>query len=100
MSKSNILLTKVDLVDMVAKDLKITKTLTDDVISKTIDLIIAHTAKGSEIRLTGFGTFHKVQRAARDGINPKTKAKIKIPAQASPAFKVGKTFKETVKAHK
>lgn len=41
-----------------------------------------------------FGTFKLQKRAARDGINPKTKEKIKIPASKSMAFKASKSIKE------
>ncbi|MFZ1627120.1 MAG: HU family DNA-binding protein, partial [Candidatus Moraniibacteriota bacterium] len=36
-------------------------------------------------------------RAAREGINPQTKAKIMIPAMTVPKFTAGKGLKEAVK---
>ena len=45
---------------------------------------------------TGFGTFKAVKKAARTGINPATKAQIKIPAKVAPAFKAGKALKDAV----
>jgi DNA-binding protein HU-beta len=36
-------------------------------------------------------------RKARKGINPKTKAPLKIPARKVPVFKAGKKLKDAVK---
>ena len=55
-------------------------------------------ASGQDVRLPGFGTFEVRERAAREGINPRTKEPIHIPASKQPAFKPGKTLKEAVNA--
>ena len=52
--------------------------------------------KGDKIQLVGFGTFEVSKRAAREGKNPQTGAKIKIPAAKVPKFKAGKALKDTV----
>ena len=46
--------------------------------------------------LVGFGTFEVKERAAREGINPRTKEKIEIPSSKLPSFKAGKALKEIV----
>jgi DNA-binding protein HU-beta len=48
------------------------------------------------VQLIGFGTFTVTKRAARAGVNPKTKAKIHIPATKSIRFKAGSKFKEKI----
>ena len=53
--------------------------------------------KGGTVDLNGFGKFTVKKRAARNGINPLTKEKIKIKACKVPAFKASKTLKEIVK---
>ena len=50
--------------------------------------------KGDDVSLIGFGTFTKVRRAARTGINPATGEKIKIKAKTLPKFRPGKAWKE------
>jgi DNA-binding protein HU-beta len=50
--------------------------------------------KGDDVALVGFGTFTKVKRAARTGVNPSTGEKIKIKAKTLPKFRPGKAFKE------
>lgn len=62
-----------------------------------IDTITDELRKGNKVTLTGFGTFKVSNRAAREGINPQTKAKIMIPAMTVPKFTAGKTLKEAVK---
>ena len=52
--------------------------------------------KGDKVSLVGFGTFSTVKRAAREGRNPQTNQKIKIPAATIPKFKPGKKLKEAV----
>lgn len=51
---------------------------------------------GDSIGLIGFGTFEVRTRAARDGRNPQTGAKIKIPKKKVPAFKAGKKLRDAV----
>ncbi|PIZ26843.1 MAG: DNA-binding protein HU, partial [Chloroflexi bacterium CG_4_10_14_0_8_um_filter_46_9] len=53
--------------------------------------------KGEEVVLTGFGTFSAKQRAARQGVNPRTGEKIQIPAVTVPKFKAGKALKDALK---
>ena len=59
-----------------------------------IDVVTDQLRKGNKVTLTGFGTFKVSNRAAREGINPQTKAKITIPAMTVPKFTAGKTLKE------
>ncbi len=51
---------------------------------------------GDKVQLVGFGTFEVRERAARTGLNPRTKEAVEIPASKVPAFKAGKALKETV----
>ncbi len=51
-----------------------------------------------EIQITGFGKFYVQERAARQGINPQTKAKINIPASKVPKFTAGNALKESLKS--
>ena len=47
--------------------------------------------------LAGFGTFSVKTRAARTGLNPRTKETIEIPESKVPAFKAGSALKDAVK---
>ena len=52
---------------------------------------------GEKVQLVGFGTFEVKERAARTGINPRTKQKIEIAAAKAPVFKAGQGFKDAIK---
>jgi DNA-binding protein HU-beta len=67
-------------------------------INLLVDQINEILAGGGQVRIAGLGTFKVAQRAARNGVNPKTGEKIKIPATVAPTFKFASTVKDTVKA--
>ncbi|MFC1852133.1 HU family DNA-binding protein, partial [candidate division CSSED10-310 bacterium] len=52
---------------------------------------------GDKVTFVGFGSFSVVKRKAREGRNPRTGKKIKIPATKVPKFSAGKALKEAVK---
>lgn len=53
-------------------------------------------AAGERVTLTGFGTFERVERAARTGRNPRTGAAIEIAASATPRFHPGASLRAAV----
>ena len=55
----------------------------------TMSAIVEALKKGEKVQLIGFGTFSVVEKAARKGINPATKAVIEIPAKKVVKFKAG-----------
>ena len=57
------------------------------VVDAIISTVTEEVKKDAEIRLIGFGTFKKAQRAARKGRNPQTGEVIDIAASESLAFK-------------
>ena len=67
------------------------------VIENFIETVTRSIKGGNKVTLTGFGTFKISNRAAREGINPQTKAKIQIPAMSVPKFTAGKALKEAVR---
>ncbi len=72
----------------------ITKKDADHFVATLIDVVKKTVKKGDDVSLIGFGTFSKVRRAARTGVNPATGEKIKIKAKNLPKFKPGKAWKE------
>ena len=89
-------MTKAEFITAVAAKSGMTNTETEAALSAVIDTITDTLAKGEKIQLVGFGTFEVRERAAREGINPQTKKKIKIKATKVPAFKAGSALKEAV----
>ncbi len=85
------------LVHAIVEKTGLTKKDVELVIETMTDTITDELRKGSKVTLTGFGTFKVSNRAAREGINPQTKEKIKIAAMTVPKFTAGKSLKEAVK---
>ena len=85
------------LVDAIAKKNDQSKKDVEMVIEAMTEEITKFIKAGNKVTLTGFGTFKVSNRAAREGINPQTKAKIQIPAMTVPKFTSGKALKEAVK---
>jgi DNA-binding protein HU-beta len=89
-------MTKTDLVDVIAGKAKISKSAALEAVDAITDVITGALKKGDKVTLVGFGTFDVAQRAAREGVNPQTRQKIKIKASKAPRFKAGKALKEAV----
>jgi DNA-binding protein HU-beta len=89
-------MTKTDLVDVIAGKAKITKVAALGAVDAFIESITGALKKGDKVTLVGFGTFDVVKRAAREGVNPQTRQKIKIKASKAPRFKAGKLLKAAV----
>lgn len=52
---------------------------------------------GEKVSILGFGSFSVVEKAARRGVNPKTKQAIDIPARKVVKFKAGADLAKNVK---
>jgi integration host factor subunit beta len=51
---------------------------------------------GDKIEIRGFGSFRTRQRQPRIGRNPKTGARVEVPAKKIPYFKPSKELKDVV----
>lgn len=89
--------TKDQIVDAVATRTDMTKKDVEAFLEALLDEITVQMQKGMKVTFTGFGAFRVLDRAARMGINPKTKERIQIAAMKVPKFTAGKTLKEAVK---
>jgi DNA-binding protein HU-beta len=84
-------------VEQMAKDAGISKAAANKALSSFVDAIKKTLKKkDGKITLVGFGTFAKVRRKARQGVNPATGEKIKIKARNAVRFKAGKSLKDTI----
>lgn len=88
---------KQDFIKVVAADAGLSQDAVSKALSSMIDVITGELKAGNEVNITGFGAFKVSARAARNGVNPRTGASIKIPAMNSPVFRAGKTLKESVR---
>ncbi|PIR73823.1 MAG: HU family DNA-binding protein [Candidatus Moranbacteria bacterium CG10_big_fil_rev_8_21_14_0_10_35_21] len=85
------------LVNSISQKNELSKKDVEAVIEGFTEAVTKALQSGEKVTLTGFGTFKVSNRAAREGINPQTKAKIQIPAMTVPKFTAGKALKEAVR---
>lgn len=89
-------MTKIEFVDAVAKETEWTKKDSEEAINAVIKVITNALVAGEKLSIVGFGTFEVVERAAREGRNPKTGESLMIKACKMPKFKPAKALKELV----
>jgi DNA-binding protein HU-beta len=92
-----IVMTKAELVAKLAEEGKVTKKVATTMLNTLVTTLQSGLKDGGKIRIDGLGTFAVADRKARNGINPQTKAKIKIPATKAPVFRAAKALKDAVK---
>ena len=80
---------KTELVEKIAAGAGLSKVDSKKALDATVAAIKDALVKGDKVALIGFGTFSVAKRPAREGINPATKAKIKIAAKKVAKFKAG-----------
>ena len=87
---------KTELVAAVAAKAELSKKQAEAAVAAVLGAVTDALADGEKVSLVGFGTFEVKERAARTGLNPRTKEKIEIAASKAPAFKAGKALKDAV----
>lgn len=88
---------KQDLARKTAKAANVTIKEAALIIDTAFDAIADTLAEGEKVQISGFGTFEARTRAARTGINPRTKEPVEVKATTTPAFKAGAVLKAKVK---
>ena len=88
---------KTELVAAVAAKAELSKKDAEAAVNAVFDSGKDALAEGDKVSLIGFGTFSVKTRAARTGLNPRTKETIEIPESKVPAFKAGSALKDAVK---
>ena len=88
---------KTQLAAMLAETTGGTKKGAEAAINVLVDKINEVLAGGGQVRIAGLGIFKVSERKARNGVNPKTGEKIKIPASVAPTFRYSSTVKTAVK---
>ena len=90
-------MTKAELVAKIASEGGIIKSQAEKALDGFVSAVSAALSGGDKITLVGFGTFSVAERSQREGRNPRTGEKIKIPASKVVKFKAGKTLIEKIK---
>src|SRR5690242_10304875 len=89
-------MTKADLVEEVIRTTELPRKESEAVVETIFDSIIGALQTDDKIEIRGFGSFRTRQRRGRTGRNPKTGAKVEVPAKKIPFFKPSKELKDYV----
>ena len=87
---------KAELIAAVAEKAGLSKKDTEAAVNAAIDAIVESLVNEDKVQLVGFGSFEMKKRAARTGLNPRTKEPVEIAATQVPVFKAGKALKDAV----
>ena len=87
--KQKRIMNKTELVEKIAAGAGLSKVDAKKALDATVAAIKDALKAGDKVALVGFGTFAVAERPEREGINPATKAKIKIAAKKVAKFKAG-----------
>jgi DNA-binding protein HU-beta len=88
---------KAELVARIAKDSGLTKADANRALDALIVQVTKSLRKGDKVTLVGFGTFLISRRRARNGVNPRTGAPMKIAPRRMPRFAAGKELKAAIR---
>ncbi len=90
-------MTKQEFVDAVADKSGMSKSDAGKAVEAVLETITDTLRRRDAVTFTGFGKFSTSARAARMGVNPRTGAKVMIPATTVPKFSAGSSLKGAVK---
>ena len=89
-------MTKADLIEEVSSLAEVTRKDGEVIVETIFDSIVKSLRAGDKIEIRGFGSFRTRQRKPRVGRNPKTGARVEVPAKKIPFFKPSKELKDLV----
>ena len=87
---------KQDIVKEVADQTNISESQATKAVNAVFAAIQDSLARNEEVSISGFGSFRVVERAGREGRNPRTGEPMTIAARRSPTFKAGTQLKRVV----
>lgn len=91
-------MTKADLIEEVSRAAEMSRKDSELIVESVFESIIRSLRTGEKIEIRGFGSFRTRERKSRVGRNPKTGARVEVPAKKIPYFKPSKELKDVVNA--
>ena len=88
---------KTELIAKIAETAGLSKVDAKKALDAAVEAVKDALVAGDKVQLVGFGTFAVKEQPAREGINPATKAKIKIAAKKVAKFKAGAELADAIK---
>ncbi len=92
--ESRRVLTKMSLVEAVAKAVDLPRGEAEHMVELIFDGIVRALRAGDKIEIRGFGSFRTRQRRGRIGRNPKTGERVDVPPKQIPYFKPSTDLKQ------
>jgi len=89
-------MTKADLIEEVSRAVEMSRKDSEVIVETVFDSIVKTLRSGDKIEIRGFGSFRTRERKSRVGRNPKTGARVEVPAKKIPFFKPSKELKDVV----
>jgi len=89
-------MTKADLIEEVSRVVEFTRKESEIIVEAIFDSVVNALRADDKIEIRGFGSFRTRQRQSRIGRNPKTGARVDVPAKRVPYFKPSKELKDLV----
>ena len=89
-------MTKADLIEEVSRVVEMTRKESEVIVESIFDSIVKALHSGDKVEIRGFGGFRTRHRQPRIGRNPKTGARVEVPAKKIPYFKPAKELKDVV----
>ena len=91
-------MTKQEFVSAIAQRADLSSRDAQKAVDAFLDTISDTLKGGGEVNFTGFGKFSVSNRAARQGVNPRTGERVQIAATKVPKFSAGSQLKAAVKS--
>ena len=92
-------MTKAELIEDVSRVVEMSRKDSEIIVETIFDSIVKSLKAGDKIEIRGFGSFRTRQRKPRIGRNPKTGARVDVPAKKIPYFKPSKELKDLVNTY-
>ena len=89
-------MTKADLIEEVSRAVEMSRKDSEVIVETVFESIVKTLRSGDKIEIRGFGSFRTRERKSRVGRNPKTGARVEVPAKKIPYFKPSKELKDVV----
>ncbi len=89
-------MTKAELIDEVSRVVEMTRKDSEVIVEAIFNSVVQALHSGDKIEIRGFGSFRTRRRQPRVGRNPKTGARVDVPAKRIPYFKPSKELKDLV----
>lgn len=89
-------MTKADLIRDVSQTVELSAREAETIVETIFESVVKSLRAGDKIEIRGFGSFRTRKRKSRTGRNPKTGAKVEVPAKTIPFFKPSRELKDLV----